>query len=146
MKTNDALATLEVKADARSHFAWLRTRMSTDRTLEAWIRTAISLIGFGFTIVQFFARLNQMEGVAPARDPHLPQYMGLVLIGIGTVALMTALCQHRLMVKHLHRAQFRPLFGTEGMPGYSPTWLAGIALCWMGIAAFGATLYRMVIR
>jgi putative membrane protein len=30
----------EVKADAPTHFSWLRTRMSIERTLMSWIRTA----------------------------------------------------------------------------------------------------------
>lgn len=33
-----------------SHFSWLRTRLSVERTLMSWVRTAIALIGFGFTI------------------------------------------------------------------------------------------------
>ena len=69
MKPDEGIEKLDVTANAQSHFAWMRTRMSTDRTLEAWMRTAVSLIGFGFTIVQFFGRLNQIQGVAPARIP-----------------------------------------------------------------------------
>jgi putative membrane protein len=34
-----------VDRDARSHFAWLRTRLSLERTLMAWVRTAVSLFG-----------------------------------------------------------------------------------------------------
>ena len=30
-----------------------RTRMAADRTLMGWIRTALSMIGFGFTIYKF---------------------------------------------------------------------------------------------
>ena len=32
------------KADAGTHFAWLRTRMALDRTLMAGIRTGTALI------------------------------------------------------------------------------------------------------
>ena len=42
-----------VKPGPETHFSWLRTRMSAERTLMSWVRTAISLIGFGFTIFQF---------------------------------------------------------------------------------------------
>ena len=59
----------EVKPTAGNHFAWLRTRMSIDRTLMAWVRTATALIGFGFTIVQFFERLGSMDNVAAAARP-----------------------------------------------------------------------------
>ena len=30
----------DVKADVPTHFAWLRTRMSMERTLMSWVRTA----------------------------------------------------------------------------------------------------------
>src|SRR5262249_43401590 len=43
----------EVRVTADSHFAWLRTRLAVERTLMSWLRTAVALIGFGFTIVQF---------------------------------------------------------------------------------------------
>ena len=49
----------------RSHFAWLRTRASVERTLMSWIRTAVSLIGFGFAIVQFFSACKKFQ-VEPA--------------------------------------------------------------------------------
>jgi inner membrane protein YidH len=44
----------EVRLTADTHFGWLRTRLSVERTLMSYLRTAVSLIGFGFTIVQFF--------------------------------------------------------------------------------------------
>jgi uncharacterized membrane protein YidH (DUF202 family) len=40
-------------SDVQTRFAWLRTRMALQTTLAAWVRTATSLIGFGFAIVQF---------------------------------------------------------------------------------------------
>ena len=36
----------------------------------AWVRTAIALIGFGFSIVEIFNRLAAMPGVAPALRPE----------------------------------------------------------------------------
>jgi putative membrane protein len=55
----------EVKATASDHFGWLRTRLSVERTMMSWVRTATALIGFGFTIVQFFDRMQQMPGSLP---------------------------------------------------------------------------------
>ena len=57
--------------------------MSLERTLMSWVRTAVSLIGFGFTIVQFFERFQDMTGVAPAVRPEAPRYFGLALILAG---------------------------------------------------------------
>jgi Domain of unknown function (DUF202) len=39
---------VDVRATADSHFGWLRTRLSLERTMMSWLRTAVSLIGFGF--------------------------------------------------------------------------------------------------
>ena len=66
----------EVRATASDHFSWLRTRLSVERTMMSWVRTATGLIGFGFAIVQFFDRMQQMPGVAPAlfsRGAALPR-------------------------------------------------------------------------
>ena len=61
-KPNEETSRFEVKADVPTHFAWLRTRMSMERTLMSWVRTATALIGFGFTIFQFLHRFNQDTG------------------------------------------------------------------------------------
>jgi len=63
---HDKTSRFDVKADVSSHFSWLRTRMSIERTLMSWVRTATALIGFGFTIFQFLHRFNQTPGIKPA--------------------------------------------------------------------------------
>src|SRR5262245_44750724 len=68
----DDPARFEVKTTGESHFSWLRTRLSVERTLMSWVRTAVALIGFGFTSVQFFERLPAISGVAPALLPEAP--------------------------------------------------------------------------
>ncbi len=66
----------EVRVTATDQFAWLRTRLAVERTIMAWLRTAFSLIGFGFAIVQIFERMQQMPGATPtarvARSIHGP--------------------------------------------------------------------------
>jgi putative membrane protein len=52
----DGAARFEVRTTAESHFSWVRTRLSLERTLMSWVRTSVALIGFGFTIVRFFER------------------------------------------------------------------------------------------
>jgi putative membrane protein len=77
-----------VRVTADSHLAWLRTRLALERAMLAWLRTAVSLIGFGFVIVQFFERMQQMPGSRPAEYPHAAEYFGLALISCGVLALI----------------------------------------------------------
>jgi len=64
-----------VRPTSDSHFAWIRTRLSADSTLMGWMRLATTLIGFGFTTVQFFDRLETMSSAKPALAPHLRRYL-----------------------------------------------------------------------
>ena len=50
----------EVRVTSDSHFAWLRTRLAVERTMMAYMRTAVSLIAFGFTIFQFIDRVQEL--------------------------------------------------------------------------------------
>src|SRR3954454_5005150 len=81
----------EVRVTADSHFAWLRTRLSVERTMMSWIRTGVSLIAFGFTIVQFFERLKQTPAAQSPLLPDAPKYLGAALIFCGVVALIVSI-------------------------------------------------------
>ena len=48
---------MDTKYNLNNELAKMRTRDAADRTLMAWTRTAISLIGFGFAIAQAFENL-----------------------------------------------------------------------------------------
>jgi putative membrane protein len=84
----------EVRPTASDHFSWLRTRLSVERTMMSWVRTATALIGFGFTIVQFFARIQETPGVTPAYFPDAPRYLGLSLIFCGVMALVISIWEY----------------------------------------------------
>jgi putative membrane protein len=102
-----------VRPTADSHFSWLRTRLSVDRTLMAWVRTAVSLIGFGFAIVQFFDRLEQMPGTNPARYPDAARYLGLALIFCGVMALTISLWEYRWIIRYLRSGSFAAIAGEK---------------------------------
>jgi len=57
----DGTGRFTVRTTSDSHFGWLRTRLALERTLMAWVRTGVSLIGFGFTIVQFLERRHNFD-------------------------------------------------------------------------------------
>jgi putative membrane protein len=142
-------ARFDVHLTSDSHFGWIRTRLAVERTLMAYLRTGVALIGFGFTIVQFFQRLGGMEGVAPASRPQAAHYLGLALIGAGILSLLISGWQYRHVVRYLWSPQFRALAGMETTtmkPVFeqSPLLLVVITVTLIGLFAFFAVLLRMV--
>jgi putative membrane protein len=134
----------EVRATASDHFAWLRTRLSLERTLMAWVRTAVSLIGFGFTIVQFFDRLGTLPGAAAARFPDAPRYLGLMLITCGIVALIVSIWQYQAGARYLRTGEFALIAGIENGPQQTPLLFVSFALILVGLFAFFAVLFRLL--
>src|SRR5262245_5152254 len=78
-------------AEQRTDWALMRSFQATERTLMAWVRTALAMISFGFTMVKFFEYLEE--------DRHKPLHflgpegVGVTLILIGIVALLVAVLQ-----------------------------------------------------
>lgn len=87
-------------ADA-TYLALLRSSLAVERTLQAWIRTALSLISFGFTI----GKLGQVVVALPGMSRHIgTDSMGYMLVTLGTLSLAMASVQHWLVMRSL-RAQ-----------------------------------------
>jgi putative membrane protein len=133
-----------VTATAESHFSWVRTRLSVERTLMSWVRTAVSLIGFGFTIVQFFDRLQSMPGVNPARYPEASRYIGLALILCGVFSLVVSIWEYRWTLSYLWGGDFSDIAGVEDERVKTPLYAMAIALALVGTFAFFAILLRIV--
>jgi putative membrane protein len=133
-----------VRVTAESHFAWLRTRLAVERTMMAWIRTSASLIGFGFTIVQFFDRMQQMPSAGPARFPEAPRYLGLALIFCGVAASMIAIWEDQWTVRYLWSKDYLPIAGMKKGGLRSPVIGVAFVLTLVGIFAFFSVLLRIV--
>ena len=133
----------DVKPDAPTHFAWLRTRMSMERTLMSWVRTATALIGFGFTIFQFLYRFNKTPGVEAPEFPWAPWFLGLGLIGTGLVALIISVWEYRSLVRYLWEKDFKPIAGVDEFAHHTPVVAVSVVLILIGIFAFVAVLLRV---
>ena len=136
-------ARFDVRTTSDSHFSWLRTRLSLERTLMSWMRTGVALIGFGFTIFQFFGRLTTTPGVAAPTYPRAPQYLALELIGAGTLGLIIAAWEYHTTNRYLWSTEFKPIAGISGRPEHTPIFAVTILLILIGIFAFGAVLFRV---
>jgi putative membrane protein len=126
---------LEVQPTAETHFSWLRTRLSTERTLMSCVRTATALIGFGFTIFQFFESLHPVRSQAP-------RYLGLALIGAGVVFLAVALWEYALVKRYLWGPPFDAIAGLGREPWHTPMVWVTVLLLAIGLAAFVWLLLR----
>jgi putative membrane protein len=83
-----------------------RNREAAERTLMAWIRTALSLIGFGFGIGKLAAYLDA-AGLHTRLDvPHSSLIFGASFIVVGILGLLAAIVQHARILRRLSRPDF----------------------------------------
>jgi putative membrane protein len=141
--TQTGAGRFEVRVTADSHFGWLRTRLSLERTLMSWMRTATALIGFGFAIFQYLDRLEDTPGAKSPYLPHAPAYLGLALIAAGVLGLLLSIWQYRWGLRYLWSGSFAAIAGVkeERMQPAAP--MVAILLVGIGLFAFFAVLYRL---
>ena len=85
-----------------------RNRAAAERTLMAWIRTCLSLIGFGFGVDRIITALQKSVVYGYIDDPlHLTRILGLSFIGIGTIAIVLAAIEHRQELHHIKQENYR---------------------------------------
>jgi putative membrane protein len=84
--------------DTGTKLAVERTRLSHERTMMAWVRTAASLISFGFTIYKFFQieeKGLETGGLIGSRG------FALIMICTGVFALVIAAVQHHANLREM---------------------------------------------
>ena len=118
---NEIIKIEELKLSDR--LALERTIQAEGRSLLAWVRTSLSLIGFGFTIFKFLQYVYQ-EGSGQLMRPQTPRNIGLFLILAGTVPLLLAIIQYVRKVRQL---------GKKGHLLLDPDFLAASVIFLFGV-------------
>jgi putative membrane protein len=126
-----------------NYFAWIRTLLAAERTLKAETRTSLSLIAFGFTIVQFFNRLRDMNTSGHPIRVGTPRDLGLTLIAIGVGSAIISIWQYRQLVDRLWNMGISAFISIEEKPTWTPTVLVLAIVCLIGIFAFVAILVHL---
>lgn len=128
---------------AADHFAWLRTVVALQRTLLASVRTSVSLIGFGFTVAQFFEKLRgNLDESGQLMGPELPRNMGLTLILAGVVSLALSSWQYSHVIKGLRSGAFAAMAIGDGKSMHGSTYMVAWAVLLIGVVAFVSVLAR----
>jgi putative membrane protein len=133
----------QVRTTAESHFAWLRTRLAVERTMMAYLRTAVSLIGFGFGLFQFAYQQQGTPDFDSVRFPGAAWYLGLALIACGVLSAVFSTVEYRRMLRYLWGGSYAPIAGLDGGKRNTPMYTVSFVLVLVGLFAFFTVLFRM---
>ncbi|MEL6928827.1 MAG: DUF202 domain-containing protein [Cyanobacteria bacterium J06600_6] len=125
------------KSSVNTELAKERNRAAAERTLMAWIRTCLSLIGFGFGVDRIITALQKSAVANYFDNPlFLTRILGLSFIGIGTVAIILAAIEHRQELRHIKQANYRY------KPRSSLAFMVAISISVTGLFAFIGILIK----
>ena len=91
----------------------LREHLANERTFLAWLRTSISLIGFGLAIARFSLFLRQLQTTAAHQTVKNnsifnSENLGLCLVIVGIIVIALAAWRYNRVFRQIERADYRP--------------------------------------
>lgn len=84
-----------------------RVALAAERTLLAWIRTGIALMGFGFIVARFGLFLRELTAVSAHANGggSNASTTGVALVGAGIAVNVWASIRHAQMLRRLARGE-----------------------------------------
>jgi uncharacterized protein (DUF302 family)/uncharacterized membrane protein YidH (DUF202 family) len=82
--------------------------LAAERTVLAWIRTGIALMGLGFVLARFglfLQEFNRLEPDFPARSYGISLWIGVALILMGVSVCLLSMFRHLRMLKQLEAGE-----------------------------------------
>ena len=93
-----------------------RVYLAAERTFLAWVRTSISLVGFGFLIARFGLIIRESEILSTPgvnRLDVLSPWLGASMVCFGVVVGVVSLMRHRSYVQALEAGVINPPLSTR---------------------------------
>lgn len=91
-----------------------RVYLAAERTLLAWVRTGLAMMGFGFVVARFGLFLREIastEAMLPTRHQGFSIWVGVTLVVIGVIVNLCAAGTHWQTVRLLKSG--RPISMTQ---------------------------------
>jgi putative membrane protein len=122
------------KTSTTNELARERNRAAADRTLMAWIRTALAMIGFGFGVGKLYQALEKTNPEEVSDPLRSVEIVGEALIALGVLGLLAAVVQHWRILKQIENEQY-----VYNQPRALPMIVASLLLL-IGVFAFVSIL------
>ena len=94
------------KTNITNELARERNRAAADRTLMAWIRTALAMIGFGFGVSKLYEALEKANPDRVTDTLNSAYIVGEALIALGVLGLLAAVIQYSQLLKKIDDEQY----------------------------------------
>ena len=111
--------------------------LAAERTVLAWIRTGIALMGLGFVLARFglfLQEFNHLQPEFPARSYGISLWIGVALILMGVSVCVLSMFRHLRMLKQLEAG--------ESLYLHRPRLVIGVAL---GLVVLGLVMAGYLI-
>lgn len=89
-----------------------RVFFAAERTLLAWLRTGLTIIGIGFVVARFglFMRILSLQLQHPHESSPMSGLLGIGFVLVGSVSIFAAVAQHQRFIATLAGPDLPPAY------------------------------------